>query len=73
MKNYLSPVLVVTGYLIVYVAAIALRLNMGLILFMFSISPLLIFWMVYKVLTSGVQVDNTFEDKWYDDGEKRNQ
>ena len=73
MKKYLIPVMIVTGYLLVYVTAIGLELRLNLILFMFSISPILILWMVYKVLTADVQVDNTFEDKWYEDGEERKQ
>lgn len=72
MKNYLIPVMVVTGYLFVYVVAILLELHIRLILFMFSISPVLILWMVYKVLKADVTVDHTFDEKWYGDlGEGR--
>jgi hypothetical protein len=67
MKNYLFPVYLVTAFLLVYVTAIQASLNTGLILFMFSISPLPIIWMVYKVLTADVVVESTFEEKWYED------
>jgi hypothetical protein len=67
MKNYLFPVYLVTSFLIVFVTAIHANLNTALILFMFSISPLPIIWMVYKVLTANVVVESTFEEKWYDD------
>jgi len=67
MKNYLIPVLIVTGYLLVYVVAIGVELHIRLILFMFSISPILILWMVYRVLTANVRVDHTFDEKWYED------
>jgi hypothetical protein len=67
MKNYLIPVVLVTSYLIIYVTAIQVQLNTGLILFMFSISPALLLWMVYKVLTADVKVKHTFDEKWYSD------
>jgi hypothetical protein len=73
MKNFLMPVFVVTGYLFIYWFAIQLELNFRLILFMFSISPVLLLWMVYKVLTADVPVTHTFDEKWYEDGEKRKQ
>jgi len=67
MKNYLFPVYLVTAVLIVYVTAIQVNLNTSLILFVFSISPILILWMVYRVLTAEVEVTSTFEEKWYED------
>lgn len=73
MKNYLFPVLLLTGYLIIYITVIELNLDISLILFMFSLSPLLLIWMIYKVLTSEVKPDYTFEEKWYEDGENREQ
>ncbi len=62
MKNYLFPIYLVTGFLLVYAVAIYLDLYLPLILFLFSISPLLLIWMVYKVLTADVEVKNTFDD-----------
>jgi hypothetical protein len=67
MKNYLFPVYLVTGVLIFYVTAIHVNLNTSIILFIFSISPALVIWMVYKVLTADVEVTSTFEEKWYED------
>jgi hypothetical protein len=67
MKNYLFPVYLVTSFLIIYVTAIQVNLNTGIILFFFSLSPLPVLWMVYKVLTADVEVTSTFEEKWYDD------
>ncbi|MCL6261386.1 hypothetical protein M3O96_19965 [Aquiflexum sp. TKW24L] len=67
MKNYLFPVYLVTGVLIIYVTAIQVSLNTSLILFVFSLSPALILWMVYRVLTADVEVTSTFEEKWYED------
>ena len=71
MKNYLFPVLLLTGYLIIYITVIGLNLAISLILFMFSISPILLLWMVYAVLCSEFKPTHTFEEKWYEDGEFR--
>jgi hypothetical protein len=67
MKNYLFPVYLVTAVLIVYVTAIQVNLATSLILFVFSFSPALVIWMVYRVLTADVEVTSTFEEKWYED------
>ncbi|SNS59880.1 hypothetical protein SAMN06295967_113105 [Belliella buryatensis] len=67
MKNYLFPIYLVTALLLVYVTAILANLNTAIILFAFSISPALVIWMVYKVLTADVEVNSTFEEKWYED------
>ncbi len=67
MKNYLFPIFLVTGFLLVYVVAIQVNLYLPLILLMFTISPVILIWMVYKVLTADVEVKNTFDDKWYED------
>jgi hypothetical protein len=67
MKNYLFPVYLVTSFLIIYVTAIQVNLNTGIILFFFSLCPIPVIWMVYKVLRADVEVTSTFEEKWYDD------
>ncbi|MCH7413247.1 hypothetical protein MM213_07120 [Belliella sp. R4-6] len=67
MKNFLSPVYWVTAILIIYVTFLFTNINIAVILFIFSVSPLLILWMVYKVLTADVEVESTFEEKWYED------
>lgn len=67
MKSYLFPVFLTTGFLLVYIMVILAQLNTAIILFMFSISPALILWMVYRVLTAHVRSRYTFEEKWYED------
>jgi len=67
MKNYLTPVFAVTGFLLIYMISIQVNLYLPLLMLMFSISPILVIWMVYKVLTAKVTVKDTFEDKWYED------
>ncbi len=67
MKNYLTSVGFVTGFLIVSVIAIQLELSMSLIWLMFTISPALVLWMVYSVLTAPIEIKETFEEQWYQD------
>lgn len=67
MKNYLASVGLVTGFLIVFVTAIQLELSMSLIWLMFIISPALVLWMVYSVLTAPIEVKETFDEQWYQD------
>ena len=67
MKNYLTSVGLVTGFLILFVTAIQFELSMSLIWLMFLISPALVIWMVYSVLTEAVEIKETFEEQWYQD------
>lgn len=67
MKNYLASVGLVTGFLIVFVTVIQLELSMSLIWLMFIISPALVLWMVYSVLTAPIEVKETFDEQWYQD------
>ncbi|EOZ92090.1 hypothetical protein A33Q_4183 [Indibacter alkaliphilus LW1] len=67
MKDYLFPVYLTTAFLIIFITAIFADINTGIVMFMFSISPAAVIWMVYKVLTADVEVNDTFEDKWYQD------
>ncbi|WP_209332202.1 hypothetical protein [Lunatimonas salinarum] len=67
MNSFLFPVYAVTGFLLIYLTAIFVNLNTAIILFMFSASPILVLWMVYRVLRSEVQSAYTFEEKWYED------
>nr|MBI1230156.1 hypothetical protein [Cytophagales bacterium] len=67
MKDFLFPVLAATGFLVVYMTSIFVDLNTGIILFLFSISPIVVLWMVYRVLTADVDSKHTFEERWYED------
>lgn len=69
MNNPVIPVLIVTGFLLVYIVSFGLDLNLSIILFMFSISPVLIIWMVYRVLTSSETSSYTFQERFYEDQE----
>lgn len=67
MKNYLTSVGLVTGFLIVFVTAVQFELSMSLIWLMFLISPALVIWMVYSVLTAPIEIKETFDEQWYQD------
>ncbi|MGY6558707.1 MAG: hypothetical protein ACXIT9_05440 [Nitritalea sp.] len=67
MKNYLFPVYVMTAVLLIYVTMVSMELSTALILFVFSLSPLGMLWMVYRVLRAEVPVKHTFEERWYED------
>jgi hypothetical protein len=67
MKDYLFPVFVTTGFLIIYLTVLFTNLHTGLILFLFSVSPIPMLWMVYKVLTADADSKHTFDERWYED------
>ncbi len=67
MNNYLTSVGLVTGFLILFVTAIQFELSLSLIWLMFLISPALVIWMVYSVLTAPIEIKETFEEQWYQD------
>ena len=70
MKNYLASIYYASGFLLVYLIGIQVNLNTGIILFMFFLSPLVIFYMVYTVLKADFRPTHTFEEKWYEDQDK---
>ncbi len=67
MKNHLIPIYITTGFLLIYLTAIFVNLSTALVLFLFSLSPIIMIWMVFKVLKAEVETNFTFEDKWYED------
>ncbi|SHN12528.1 hypothetical protein SAMN04488057_10792 [Cyclobacterium lianum] len=67
MDKSLIPVSLVSGFLLVYVVAVAVNLNTAFILLMFAVSPILMIWMVIKVLKAAFDPTHTFEEKWYED------
>ncbi len=67
MKNYLTSVGIVTGILIVFVTLIRINIAHILIWGIFLASPILIVWMVWRVLIAPVDIKETFEEHWYQD------
>ena len=67
MKNYLAAVGVVTGILIVFVTLIQMNVAHFLIWGIFLASPGLLIWMVWSMLKAPVEVEETFDEQWYQD------
>lgn len=67
MKNYMTSVGIVTGILIVFVTLIQLNVAHLLIWGIFLASPWLLIWMVWSVLAAPVEVEETFDEQWYQD------
>ena len=57
----------VTVYLILYVALLTSGFGVQLAVFMFSLSPVFIVWMVVRVLRDDYQTDKTFDKYFYED------
>jgi hypothetical protein len=67
MKSPWFPVGVVTAILFFYTGLIAVGGSYTLIMSIFVASPLLIIWMVYRVLRATPVSDKTFQDHFYED------
>lgn len=67
MKKYEFAVGFVTGALIIFVTLIQLNVALPLIWLLFLAGPFLVMWMVWSVLIAPVQIDETFEEQWYQD------
>lgn len=62
MKNPKTAIILTTLYLVVYTLSGQLYPNLSLMLFMFSLSPVLLIWMVYTVLKYGVYSGKELKD-----------
>lgn len=67
MKNYLSIVGIVTGILILFVTLIQFNISQLLIWLIFLFGPFLVCWMVWAVLAAPVEINETFDEQWYQD------
>jgi len=71
MKSYWFPIGLVTLYLCAYVLLASFGFSYRLIFSMFVISPLLVIWMVFRVLKSTQYSGKTFNDHFYEDSDYR--
>lgn len=62
MKNPKTAIILTTLYLVVYTLAGQLYSNLSLMLFMFSISPVILIWMVYTILKFGTYSGKELKD-----------
>ncbi|MEL6562384.1 MAG: hypothetical protein AAFQ94_29715 [Bacteroidota bacterium] len=67
MKKIILPILFTTSILAVYAISIQFDATLWFGMFIFSVSPVFIIWMVYRILKDGVQSDLKFEDRFYED------
>lgn len=66
MDKLIFPLSLVTFLLFFYIVAIAFNFPYPLIAAIFSISPIAVIWMVYKVLKDGEHTGKTFEKHFYE-------
>lgn len=67
MKKIIFPILLTSSILAVYTISIQFDAILWFGMFLFSISPFFIIWMVYCILKDGVPSELTFEEKFYED------
>jgi hypothetical protein len=53
--------------LILFVTLIQFNIAQVLIWAIFLVGPFLILWMVWSVLAAPVEIEETFEEQWYQD------
>lgn len=71
MKKDTFAVYVTSLFLLVYSFIAFTELSYQLVAAMFTIAPVLVLWMVYRVLTSPDEPTRTFNDYFYMDSDKR--
>ena len=67
MDKVKSPIYITTVILVVYTFLGGMDLLPALVLMVFGISPLLVIWMVYRVLRDGEASAYTFSERFYED------
>jgi uncharacterized membrane-anchored protein YitT (DUF2179 family) len=67
MKSAWFPVGLVTIFLVAYVVIAATGLSYFLSAMLFTVSPILVIWMVFRVLKSPYDSGKTFNDHFYED------
>lgn len=67
MEKIKTPILLTTLYVFVYLAVCELDPTARWAIMLFSLSPLPVIWMVYRVLRDGTPSAYTFKERFYDD------
>lgn len=67
MKRIIAPIFIATLYLVLYVIIAELDATTRITLMLFSLSPIPVLWMVYKVLRDGEPSTYTFTERFYED------
>jgi hypothetical protein len=69
MEKIKYPVLLVTAFAFLYQFTPFLGASEKLIFALFLLSPLVVIWLVYKVLKDGKPSRFTWDEKFYDDSD----
>jgi hypothetical protein len=67
MEKIKTPILLTTLYVFIYLMVCELDTTARWAIMLFSLSPLPVIWMVYRVLRDGTPSEYTFKEKFYDD------
>jgi hypothetical protein len=67
MEKIKLPIIVTTVYLAIYAATAQMESAIRLTILLFSLSPLPVIWMVWRVLRDGVPSKYTFTERFYED------
>jgi len=67
MEKIKWPILLATGYLLLYTATAQLEAAIQWTILLFSLSPLPVIWMVWRVLRDGTPSNFTFKERFYED------
>jgi ABC-type multidrug transport system fused ATPase/permease subunit len=65
--NINFPILFATIYLFVYLIVLYFSLNFRLALLMLSLSPIVLIWMVIRILKGEYTCTKTFDESFYED------
>lgn len=69
MEKIKFPVYSATLFLVIYTMMSVMGFPYPLIAGMFSVSPIVVIWMVYRVLRDADPSQKTFNNFWYEDNE----
>ncbi len=71
MQKIKWPIIIVTAYLVFYNSTPIFGFSPDTVIAMYIASPVLLLWMVYKILKDGVPSERTFDEYFYDDYDYR--
>ncbi len=67
MEKIKAPILLTTLYVFIYLLVCELDESLRLAIMLFSLSPLPVIWMVYRVLRDGTPSQFTFKERFYEE------
>lgn len=67
MEKLKFPIYFSTVFLVIYTVITRLESIANLSLILFTLSPIAILWLAYKILKDGIPSGKTFTERFYDD------